>query len=161
MNYTFGVNDVNVNMKSASSDVWNHMTKDYCAPSNKISAKTVPLPPPSERAQTIFNNKREAGSLRMKNPACAYNTLGALSTDWPNPMAHNYTAQPVLLQNLILQNVCQLTMTMSRGKDYNNRGGGQCLRIGQYQWPLIPPGPQRYPRRERPVLLERAGAGDI
>ena len=77
------------------------MTKDYCAPSNEISAKTVPLPPPSERAQTIFNNKREAGSLRMKDPACAYNTLGAVSTDWPNPMAHNHTAQPVPLQNLV------------------------------------------------------------
>ena len=100
MNYTFGVNDVNVNMKSATSDVWNHMTKDYCAPSNEISTKTVPLPPQSERAQTIFNNKREAGSLRMKDPACAYNTLGAVSTDWPNPMAHNHTAQPVPLQNL-------------------------------------------------------------
>ena len=36
----------------------------------------------------------------MKDPACAYNTLGAVSTDWPNPMAHNHTAQPVPLQNL-------------------------------------------------------------
>ena len=99
MNYTFGVNDVNVQMKSATSDVWDHMTKDYCAPSNKISAETVPLPPPSERAQTIFNEMREAGSLRMNDPACAYDTLGAVSTDWSTSVAVNHTARPVPLQN--------------------------------------------------------------
>jgi len=85
MNYIFGVNDVNIKMKSATSDILNHMTIDYCAPN----------------AQTIFDDKREAGSLRMNSPACAYyDTLGAVSTDWPKPMAVNHTAQHVRLQNL-------------------------------------------------------------
>ena len=48
------MNDVNMNMKSATSETWKYMHKDFSKPSNGKAEATIPIPEPSQQAQGIF-----------------------------------------------------------------------------------------------------------